>query len=171
MKKKNLIIILFSLTLIVITGCGRGVKEKDEKTGKERNVFTCIKNGIEQTSSDKKESYTMSQKEVAKVDNDGYLIYYSSKSTYTMKSKESCEKSCETAKKWNDEINAKNNPGSHRDTKCNCDKNEYSQERIYDDIPNLSKYVRSDINNLKDDNTFDIDEFIKHYEKYGYNCN
>jgi hypothetical protein len=170
MKKKLLLSILLFTTVFIISGCGKGTKEKDEETGKEKTTFTCIKNGIEKKDTDGK-SYTMNVKEVAKVDEDGKLTYYSSKSTYLMGSKEDCEKSCEVAKKWNDEINDKNYSGTHRVTTCNCNDKEYFEERIYDDISNLDKFVRSDIQHLKDDNTFNLDEFISHYEKYGYNCN
>jgi hypothetical protein len=45
------------------------------------------------------------------------------------------------------------------------------EEYIYDDIPNLDKYVRSDISELKGDNSFDLESWLNKYEKIGYNCN
>ena len=43
MKKKVLLSLLVIVALFTITGCGKGVKEKDEKTGKDKTVYTCIK--------------------------------------------------------------------------------------------------------------------------------
>ena len=171
MKKKILLGILVFVALFTITGCGKGVKEKDEKTGKDKTVYTCIKKNIDQKSSSTGNTYKLDVTNVAKLDDTGKLIYYSTKNTYTMKTKEECTSSCENATKWNNEINDKKYSGSHRETKCNCDKNVYMQEFIYDDIPNLDKFVRSDISELKDDNSFDLESWLNKYEKIGYNCN
>lgn len=169
MSRKLFLSLLVFVALFIITGCSKGVKTKDEKTGKSRTEYVCIKKGIEQTSSDK--TYILDVTNTAKVDDDGKLTYYSTLSHYTLKLKDECDSSCATATKWNDEINAKNYSGSHRVTTCKCDKNEYTEEYIYDDITNLDKFVRSDISELKDDNTFDLETWLNKYEKIGYNCN
>lgn len=164
MKKKLVLSILVLLALFIVTGCSKGVKEKD------KTVYTCIKKGIEKSSS-YAGSYTLDVTNTAKLDNDGKLTYYSTKYNYKMKSKEDCNSSCDAATKWNDEINEKKYSGSHRETTCKCDKNEYIEEYIYDDIPNLASIVRSDITELKSDNKFDLETWLNKYEKIGYNCN
>lgn len=169
MKRK--IIILLLISLFIITGCGKGVKKTDEKTGKSKTEYTCIKKGIEKTSSVDGKKYTLDVTNIAHMDDDGKLIYYSTTNHYTLNSNDECNKSCETATKWNEEINAKNYTGSHRETNCKCDNNEYTEEYIYDDITNLDSFVRSDISELKSDNTFDLETWLNKYEKIGYNCN
>ena len=47
MKKKILLSLFIFIALFTITGCGKGVKEKDEKTGKDKTVYTCIKKNID----------------------------------------------------------------------------------------------------------------------------
>lgn len=166
MKRKVFLSLFILLTICILTGCGKGAKTADGKT-----QFTCSKNGEAGTSSLIEGSYTHDSKFVAKVNDDGKLEYFSEKDHYTHDTKESCEKSCNDMKEWNDEINAKGYKGGHRVTTCNCDKNEWEQEKIYDDIPNLSSTLRSDIKQLKDDNTFNVDEWIQKKESNGYNCN
>ena len=39
MKKKILLSLFIFIALFTITGCGKGVKEKDEKTGKDKTVY------------------------------------------------------------------------------------------------------------------------------------
>ena len=165
MHKKKVLFLLVIVLLFTITGCGKGVKENN------LTVFTCVKKAIEKKSSSTGSAYTLDVINTAKLDENKKLTYYSTKSTYTMKSKEECNSSCEKAAKWNNEINNKKYSGSHRETKCKCDKNEYVEEFIYDDIKNLDNFVRSDISELKDDNTFDLDSWLNKYEKMDYNCN
>lgn len=171
MKNKIILSILIIIILITVTGCKKGVKTQDTKTGKNRTEYTCIKKGIEKNSSTTDSTYTLDVTNQARLDDDGKLTYYSTKSHYTLKSKDECNKSCDTATKWNDEINEKKYSGSHRVTTCKCDNNEYTEEYIYDDITSLDSFVRSDISELKDDNSFDLDSWINKYEKIGYNCN
>lgn len=168
MKKKYIILLL--VALLIITGCSKGVKEKDEKTGKEKTVYTCVKKGIEDSSSTSGTKWKEDITFTAKLDDDGKLNYYSSLFKYMYNSKEDCDYWCDIKVNWNDEINAKNYPGGHRETNCACDKNELTEKYVYDDIPNLANILRSDINQLKDDNTFDLDDWIQKKEKNGYNC-
>ena len=167
---RKVLFLLIIVMLFVITGCGKGIKESDEKTGKDRSSFSCVKKGIERTSSSTGSTYTLDVTNTAKVDDGGILTYYSTKYTYTMKSNDECNSSCEIATKWNKEINDKKYSGSHRETTCKCDKNEYTEEYIYDDISNLDGFVRSDTSELKSDNSFDLESWLNKYENIGYNC-
>ena len=172
MKKKIIVLLLLFISLFIITGCQKGVKTTDEKTGKSRTEYVCKKVGIERENTvGEKYKYTVDVTNTAKLDDDGNLIYYSTLSHYTIPTVDQCNDSCEVAKEWNDEINAKNYKGGHRVTTCNCDKKEYSQEQVYDDIANLDSILRSDISELKEDNSFDLDAWISRYEKVGYTCN
>lgn len=130
MKKKILLGIMVIVLLLITNGCSKGVKEKDKQTGKEKTVYTCIKKGIERKSNSTDNTYTLDVTNTAKLDDDGKLTYYSTKSKYKMKSKEECNSSCEKATKWNNEINDKKYSGSHRKTTCNCNNNEYIEEYI-----------------------------------------
>ena len=165
MKKKLLLCLFVLVALFTITGCGKGARGEDGKT-----TFTCVKKDIQRNDSLTNVSYTEDVKNIAKVDDDSKLVHYVTSYHYKYPTKESCLESCDAIKKWNDEINEKNYTGGHRETKCNCDNNEFTQEYIYDDIPNLASILRSDIKELKDDNTFDLENWINKYEKIKYNC-
>ena len=165
MKNKRNMILFMLILLITVTGCGKGVKEDDGKT-----KFTCVKRGIQEKNESSGTSWEEEITHTAKVDDNGKLTYYSSLFHYVYNSKESCEYWCDIKVEWNKEINDNNYSGGHRETKCNCDKNELNEEYIYDDIPNLASILRSDIKELKKDNTFDLETWISRYEKYSYNC-
>ena len=171
MQKKLLLGICIVLTIFVITGCSKGVKEIDEKTGKERNVFTCSKKGIKKDESTSGTSWTEDITFTAKVDNDGKLIYYSTLYHYMYNSKEDCDHWCDIKVDWNNEINDNHYSGGHRETTCACEKKELEEKYIYDDIANLASILRSDIRDLNDDNTFNLDAWIENREKYEYVCN
>lgn len=164
--KKKVIFGLIAIVILSTVGCGKGVKTEDGKT-----QFTCVKKGVEQTSSVSGHTWLEDLTYTAKLDDDGKLTYYSSTYKYMYNSKEACDYWCDIKVDWNDEINKKNYPGGHRETNCNCEKNEILEKYIYDDIPNLANILRSDIRELKSDNTFDLDKWTSKYEKIGYNCN
>lgn len=163
--KKILIYLLCVTLLVMLTGCSKGVRGEDGKTS-----YTCIKKGIHDSNSTTNSSWDEDITYTAKLDDNGKLTYYSSLFHYVYDSKESCDQWCDIKVKWNDEINEKKYPGGHRETKCSCDKKELDEKYVYDDIPNLANILRSDISNLKKDNTFELDKWIENREKYGYNC-
>ena len=165
LAKRKLFVLIMLIAVVALTGCSKGVKEADGKT-----TFTCVKKGIERTSTLTKAKYTEDVTNQAKLDDNGKLTYYKTEYKYTYDSKEACEEDCSATKDWNDEINKNNYAGGHRETTCSCDKKEYKQAYIYDDIPNLANILRSDLTHLNEDNTFKIDEWVEHYEKYKYNC-
>ena len=168
--KKYILSLMIILALVIVTGCGKGVKEKDEETGKDKTVYKCVKKGIERKNSVTGKPYTLDVTNTAKLDDDK-LVYYSTLNHYTLETKDECEDSCSAAKEWNDEINDKEYAGGHRVTTCKCDSKEYTEEFIYDDIPNLDSILRSDIKELKNNNTFELDKWLEKYEKIKYNCN
>lgn len=164
--KKLSIYLLCTILLIMLTGCGKGVKEEDDKTS-----FVCVKRGIKDTSSTSGTSWEEDITNTAKLDDNKKLTYYSTLYHYVYNSKEDCEYWCDIKVKWNDEINKNGYPGGHRETKCSCDKKELDEKYVYDDIPNLASILRSDIRELKSDNSFDLDAWLSKYEKINYNCN
>ena len=168
MKKKLLFSLLF-ITVLFITGCGsEGVKTADGKT-----EYTCIKNGIDDSidSNGTKMNWKKDITYTAKLDDDGKLTYYSFLTHYMYNSSDDCNYWCDVKTKWNDEINSKNYTGGHRETNCACDKKELDEKYVYDDIPNLASILRSDIRELKSDNTFGIDSWLERFKKANYNCN
>ena len=160
--KKILFVVMI---LLVITACGKGVKGEDGKT-----KFACVKRGIKQTSDTSGTNWEEDITYTAKVDDNGKLAYYSTQYHYVYNSQEDCNYWCDIKVKWNDEINANGYAGGHRETKCSCDKKELNETYVYDDIPNLASILRSDIRELKKDNTFDLDTWLEKREKNGYNC-
>ena len=165
MKKKVLLCMLVLLAIFITTWCGKGVKEEDGKT-----KFVCVKKGIKDSSSTSGTNWKEDITLTAKLDDNGKLAYYSSLYHYMYNSKEDCNHWCDIKVKWNDEINKKGYPGGHRVTTRKCDKNELDEEYVYDDIPNLASILRSDIRELKSDNTFDLDTWLQKKEKNNYNC-
>ena len=161
MKKVLFVIIV----LLVLTGCSKGVKGEDGKT-----KFSCKKVGIEDSSSTSGTSWEEDITATAKLDDDGKLVYYSTLYHYVYDSEEACNYWCDIKVDWNNDINKNNYSGGHRETKCTCDKKELDEEYIYDDIPNLASILRSDIKELKKDNTFDLDSWLSRHEKNNYNC-
>ena len=71
--KKFLISLFVIVVLLTITGCNKGVKEKDEKTGQERTTFICVKSGIDKQATNGV-YYTLGAKQVAKMDDEGKLV-------------------------------------------------------------------------------------------------
>ena len=164
MKKVLLIILVIGLFSFV--GCSKGTKTEDGKT-----EYTCVKKGVNQSSSVSGHTWKEDLSHTAKLDDNQKLTYYVSTTFYMYNSKEDCDYWCDVKVDWNDEINKNNYSGGHRETTCKCENNEILEKYIYDDIPNLSSILRSDIKELKSDNTFDLDTWTAKYEKYGYNCN
>ena len=165
MKKKVLLGLFVILTLCIITGCGTGVKTEDGKT-----QFTCTKKDKEETTLSG-EKYKNDYKYTAKIDDDGKLTYYEEEVVHKYTTKELCEEEYGIFKDWNDDLNKAGYPGAHKVTTNNCNDNEVKEQKIYDDIKNLHSIHRSDIKQLKDDNIFNVDEWIQKKESNGYNCN
>ena len=160
MKKKDIIVIL--LVMFVLSGCG--------KKAKDNNKHICEKKGIERTESVSEISYIEDVTNSAIVNDEGKLTYYSTLYHYTYNSKEDCFYWCDIKTKWNNDINSQFMNGGRRETKCTCDNHDLTEEYLYTDILHLDKTLRSDINELNDDNTFRLDEWTQKYEKIGYNC-
>ncbi len=164
--------ILLSLFIVcILAGCGKSTSNKEntsENTKKNKNEYVCTKKGIEDSSGGK--SWKKDITHTAKLDDDGKLTYYSTKDENTYESKADCEYWCDIKVKWNDEINAKNYTGGHRETTCKCENNILIEEYVYDDIANLAPILRSDIRQLKSDNTFDLDTWLDKRKNNGYNC-
>ena len=165
---KKLLLIPLCLGLILgLTGCDKAKETK--KTKKDKNTHICIKKNIKQHNSVSNYDYTEDIKLTAKMDKNKKLLHYTMDYTYAYKTKENCEDSCDIKTKWNDEINDKNYSGMHRTTTCTC-KDKRLQEIYEYDISNLNKYLRVDIPQLKDDDTFDLDKWIENKKKYKYDC-
>lgn len=175
MKKKTILGLVIIMSLFLITGCEGASKQTTEKAvkkdSKSKGEYVCIKKGIEETSSSSQTSWKEDITFTAKIDNDKKLTYYSSKYDYKYNSKKDCDYWCDIKVKWNDEFNEKNYKGGHRVTKCSCDKNELTEEYIYDDIPNLASILRSDIRQLNGDNSFDLKKWLEIRKKVNYKCN
>ena len=155
-------IILCLLIMLIITGCG---------ATKDKNTYVCTKTGVKDSSSVTNTSWEDDITRTAKLSDDKKLTYYSTFYRYMYETKEDCEYWCDIKVSWNDEFNDKKYPGGRRETKCACDKKELTEEYIYDDISNLASILRSDIRELKSDNSFDLDSWKALYEKNGYTCN
>ena len=164
--KKKIVFSLLIMMLICITGCGKGMKVDGDKT-----QYVCMKKGIEQSSSTSSTSWTEDITHTAKLAADNKLTYYSTKYHYYYKNKQDCDHWCDIKVDWNNEINKNNYQGGHRETNCNCAKNELIEEYIYDDIPNLARILRSDIRELNSDNTFNLTAWTEKLEKINYQCN
>ena len=168
--KKKLLLSLIILIAFLSTGC-----TEDEKKGFVNKIrvgatYYCNKEGIDkETTTGIK--YTLGLKEVAAVNDYGKLTYYSSKATYTFNSEEECETSCNTAKRLNDDYNSKNDLGLRKITNCACDKQEFSEEFVYEDISKIDESIRNNIPYLNDeDNTFYIDNYLYERRENGYIC-
>ena len=165
MQKKILLGILILVALFTITGCGKGTKTEDGKT-----QFTCIKKD-EELKTLTGEKYKNDSKYTAKVDDDRKLIYYEEEIVHKYNSKDVCEEEYDYFKDRNDDLNEAGYPGAHKETTNNCSNNEVKEQKIYDDIKNLHSIHRSDIKQLKEDNSFDVDTWISKKEANGYSCN
>ena len=173
--KKNFVLGLFLLTLLfTVTGCGKGTSTDEKESGvplKDRKNISCVKKGIEKKGSDSYGDYKQDITFTAKMDDDKKLTYYSQVSHYIYNSEGDCNYWCDIKTDWNNEINAKNYKGGHRETVCACNKKTLDEKYIYDDIPNLASILRSDIRQLNDDNTFDVESWLESKQKYEYKCN
>ena len=166
--KKLLLGTLCLVTVLGLTGCDQ--TKENKKTKKDKNTHICIKKNIKQKNSVSKENYTEDIELTAKLDKNKKLLRYTMNYTYTYETKKACEDSCDIKTKWNDEINDKNYSGTKRTTTCTC-KDKKVQEIYEYDIPNLDKYLRVDIPQLKKDDTFDLNTWLKTRKKYKYDCN
>ena len=158
--KKKLLLFIF-IVLFVITGC----KKQEEDDSKK---YECIKYGFEESISGMKWKQDIIN--TAKIDSSNKLVYYSSTYKYMYETKDDCDYWCDIKVKWNDEINSNRYSGGHGETKCNCKKKELTEIYIYDDIKNLAGILRSDIVDLKEDNTFDLDTWREKRLNNGYTC-
>lgn len=172
--KRKFILGLFVFTMMfVVTGCGKDIASNKNESNvplKDRKNLTCERKGIEQNGGDSYGAYKEDITFVAKMDNDKKLTYYEAKHHYTYESEKDCNYWCDIKKEWNDEINKNNYKGGHRETTCTCNKKTLDEKYIYDDIPNLSSILRSDIRQLNDDNTFDVEAWLESKQKYEYKC-
>ena len=162
-KVSVLLIIVFLFTLV---GCSKGTKTEDNKV-----EYSCIKKGIQQHSKVTDDDYVEDVLNYAKLDENGKLVYYKHHYTYYYESVDRCNYWCDLKTDWSNNINAKVTDGHKRITTCSCE-NDKKVEEIYEynDIPNLSSLTRTDIPELKNDNTFDLETWINKYEKINYNC-
>lgn len=134
-----------------------------------KTEYTCKKNNIAQTDINGNK-YKVDNKYYAKLDEENKLVKYSYTATEHYEDKAVCNSSCEIITDWNNEIMEKNYSGFVRSTKCDCKKGDITQVTEYD-IKTLDKYMRVDIRELKEDNTFELDTWISKFKKVGYNCN
>ena len=162
--KRIVLLILVVISLFVITGCSKGPKTADNKT-----EYICKKNNIAQTDM-YGNKYTVDNKYYAKLDESDKLVKYSYSATQHYEDKAVCNSSCEIITDWNNEIIEKNYTGFVRSTKCDCSNGDITQVTEYA-IATLDKYLRVDISELNEDNTFNLDKWISKFEKVGYNCN
>lgn len=172
--KKKLVLGLFLLIMIfTITGCGKDTASGEKESNvplKDRKNLTCERKGISQNGGDSYGPYKEDITFVAKMDNDKKLTYYEVLHHYTYESEKDCNYWCDIKKDWNDEINKNNYKGGHRETSCSCNKKVVEEKFIYDDINNLASILRSDIRQLNDDNTFNVEEWLELRQKYEYKC-
>ena len=169
MNKKLLMLVMLLCLGLLITGCGKGKKEKDEKTGVEKTVYECVKNDVSDSSSSTNIKWKEDITYTAKLTEDGKLDHYTMKFVYKYENNDNCNYYCDVKTKWNNDINAKNYSGLKRETNCRCDSLEVTENYEYD-ISNLEKTMRIDIKELKEDDSFDLDAWIEKYEKAKFNC-
>ena len=163
MKKKIILGLLVIVGLFTITGCSKGTKTDDNKT-----LFNCVKNNISDGDSD---STTRDIKRSAKVDDDGKLLYYTNDFIYYYDSEDKCNEWCDIKTKWYKDMEEKNYSGLKNTVNCSCSKEKSLEAKSEYDITNLDSFLRDDIPNMKDDNTFELEEWINKYKKGNYNCN
>lgn len=169
--KKKIMLGMVVLSLFILVGCNNKESgKKDEiETKKDRNLHTCIKKDIEQTNKANGDKYVEDIEFIAKVDDDKKLQNYTMNYTYRYETKEVCESTCDIKTRWNDDINAKKYSGLVRKTECNCNDKTIKEISEYD-IANIDKFLRSDISQLKSDDTFDLDTWLSFYEAKKYKC-
>ena len=170
MNKKIIISLLVVVALFMVAGCEKREGSEKKTTKEDKNEHTCIKTGIKKTDSVSNYTYEEDITRTAKLDDSGKLKYYYVLEEFKYENKDACEDSCDVTKSWNDEINDKNYTGGHRVTTCDCDKNTYTVEYIYDDIENLDPILRSDITELEKDNTFKLNDWLNKFKKIEYKC-